>query len=541
MNDHPESFPPTGDEPEPVPFEDIVKGLEGLGADVEREAREAGAGAPGAGSGPGPASGGDRPGSAQGPGAGAQGPSSGENPLAGLLGALGLGGQGGGSGQGLGEQLAGLAAGLGQQMPGFDPQMFMMMMGRIQSLINSGEGPVNWPLARDVARTVTASQPDPSPTSGDLVPLEDAVRLAEHWLDGVTTLPAGTTGALAWSRAEWIEKTLPVWKQLVEPVADRMTGAMAGLLPGPEELGESGAGAAAAPLAGIVRQMGGSLFGHQIGTALAQLATEVLGSSDIGLPLGPDGKAVLLPTNVDAFGAGLELPMTDVRLYLALREAAYHRLFAHVPWLKSHVLGAVEAYARGITVDQDRIEELMRNAQTPEGLADLQGVFEEGIVFTAPDTPQQRAALARLETILALTEGWVDAVVNAAAAPNLPSAGALRETVRRRRASGGPAEQTFSALVGLEMRPRRLRDAARLWASLADARGLEGRDALWAHPDLLPTADDLENPEAFLRGNTDIDMADFEDAVAGERPAEGTQPADGEEPTDGEERENPAG
>ncbi|HEU5427993.1 MAG TPA: zinc-dependent metalloprotease [Actinocrinis sp.] len=495
MNDHPESFPPSGDEPEPVPFEDIVKGLEGLGADVEREATEAQQRS---------AREQAERGGQERPEAGAQqgagDAEAGANPLAGLLGALGLGGAAGGD---MGESLSKFAAGLGQQMPGFDPQMLMMMMGRIQSLMNSGEGPVNWALARDVARTVSASQPDPTPTSGELSPIEDAVRLAEHWLDEATALPAGTTGALAWSRAEWIEKTLPVWKQLVEPVAERMTGAMSGLLP------EAAAGAAA-PITGIVRQMGGSLFGHQVGTALAQLATEVLGSSDIGLPLGPDGKAVLLPANVTAFSAGLEIPATEVRLYLAMREVAYHRLFAHVPWLKAHVLGAVEAYARGITVDQGRIEELMRNAQSPEGLADLQSVFEEGITFTAPDTPQQRAALARLETILALTEGWVDAVVNAAAAPNLPHAAALRETLRRRRASGGPAEQTFSALVGLEMRPRRLRDASRLWASLGDARGIDGRDDLWAHPDLLPTAQDLDDPDGFVHRD-EIDMSGLAD------------------------------
>src|SRR5262249_23958109 len=139
--------------------------------------------------------------------------------------------------------------------------------------------------------------------------------------------------------------------------------AMVGLLP------QEATGAIGMPITGLVRQMGGSLFGHQVGTALAQLATEVLGSSDIGLPLGPDGKAVLLPTNVAAFSAGLDLPAADVRLYLAMRETAYHRLFAHVPWLKAHVLGAVESYARGITVDEGRIEELMRNAQSPEGLA----------------------------------------------------------------------------------------------------------------------------------------------------------------------------
>ncbi|MCG7529158.1 zinc-dependent metalloprotease, partial [Streptomyces sp. OfavH-34-F] len=42
-------------------------------------------------------------------------------------------------------------------------------------------------------------------------------------------------------------------------------------------------------------------------------------------------------------------------------------------------------------------------------------------------------------------------------------------------------EQTFATLIGLQLRPRRLRDASRLWASLTDARGLEGRDALWEH------------------------------------------------------------
>jgi putative hydrolase len=119
-------------------------------------------------------------------------------------------------------------------------------------------------------------------------------------------------------------------------------------------------------------------------------------------------------------------------------------------------------------------------------------------VFELQPTPAQQAALARLETALALVEGWVDAVVDAAATGPLPSAAALRETVRRRRATGGPAEQTFATLVGLQLRPRRLREAAALWSAVAEARGVEGRDALWAHPDLLPSAEDLDDPAAFV-------------------------------------------
>ncbi|HEX4788454.1 MAG TPA: zinc-dependent metalloprotease [Actinospica sp.] len=505
MNDHPESFPDPEDDPASVPFEEVVKGLEGLGADVEREEaqrseqerrereqREREKKPEG------------EAGEQQSPFFGMPGgmpPLPGPEQLQQLLGAFGLGDAGEGGLPDLSKlDIGKLAAGLGDQIPGLDPQMLAMMMGRIQSLINSNEGPVNWALAKEIARGASAATPDPSPTPGEVAALADAVRLAEHWLDEVSELPAGTTGALAWSRADWIEQTLPVWKRLVEPVAQGMTGAMTGMLP-------AEAAQLPGPMGSMMQQMAGTLFGHQVGTALAELAAEVLGSSDIGLPLGPEGKAVLLPANVAAFGADLELPAADVRLYLALREAAYHRLYAHVPWLSAHVLGAVEAYARGIAVDEGKIEEMMRSMQSPEAMANLQEVLGDGgLTFTAPDTPAQRAALSRLETLLALTEGWVDAVVDAAASDKLPGAGALRETFRRRRAAGGPAEETFAALVGLELRPRRLRDAAKLWALIAEARGNEGRDALWAHPDLLPTPSDLDDPEAFVqRRETDLE------------------------------------
>jgi hypothetical protein len=118
-------------------------------------------------------------------------------------------------------------------------------------------------------------------------------------------------------------------------------------------------------------------------------------------------------------------------------------------------------------------------------------------LFEPPKTPEQFAALKRLETLLALVEGWVDVVVSDALAERLPGAEALRETLRRRRASGGPAEQTFATLVGLELRPRRLRAASELWRTLTTERGSVGRDKVWEHPDLIPTDEDLDDPKGF--------------------------------------------
>ncbi|MDT0443218.1 zinc-dependent metalloprotease [Streptomyces johnsoniae] len=401
---------------------------------------------------------------------GGGGPGPADNPLAAMFG-FGAGGPG-----------------------GMNPQDLGAAFQQLGQMLSYEGGPVNWELARSMARqSVAQGAPDGSRDASvgarDRAQVEEAVRLADLWLDGVTSLPSGSGSAVAWSRAEWVEATLPVWRELVDPVAERVGAAMGNVLP--QEMQ-----AMAGPLLGMMRSMGGAMFGTQIGQAVGVLAGEVVGSTDVGLPLGPAGKAALLPQNVTAFGEGLGVPQEEVRLYLALREAAHQRLFAHVPWLRSHLFGAVDGYARGIQVDTAKLEDMVGQLD-PTRPEELQEKLQQGL-FQPEDTPQQKAALARLETALALVEGWVDAVVHAAAQPHLPSAGALRETLRRRRASGGPAEQTFATLIGLELRPRRLRDAARLWASLTDARGAQARDGLWSHPDMLPTAEDLDDPDGFV-------------------------------------------
>ena len=322
-------------------------------------------------------------------------------------------------------------------------------------------------------------QGDPSVVDAERRQVEEALRLADLWLDEGTTLPAGVRTPQAWSRSEWIEKTLPVWAKVCDPIATRMVDSMGGALGGGEIPAE--VQAMAGPLIGMVKQMAGAMVGGQAGQALGALAREVTSSSDVGLPLAPDGVGALLPAGVGAFGEGLEVSGEEVRLYLALREAAHQRLFAHVPWLRSHLLGAVEEYARGITVDLSGIEQAVQNLDLSNPAA-IQEALGGEIQLQPEESPQQKAALARLETTLALVEGWVDTVVNDAAQGRLPGAVKLAEAVRRRRATGGPAERTFATLVGLELRPRRLREAGTLWRTLTEVRGVQSRDEVWDAP-----------------------------------------------------------
>ena len=406
------------------------------------------------------------------------GPGGAGNPFAGtpleqLLGPL-LGGAGGGGGP------LGFGAG-GPDLSG--------LLGQIQSMMQPFEGPVNWNLAKDAARrTVAAAGSDPAPTQAEQAAVADAVRLADHWLDEVTAFPSGVTTTAAWSRAQWVEQTSAMWHELVLPVASNVVAGMDKALP--EE-----ARAVAGPFLQMMGQAGGSVFGQQAGQAIGGLAAEVLTATDIGLPLGPAGRAALVTSNVAAYGKDLDVTAEDLRLYLAVREAAHHRLFAAAPWLREHLLAAVAEVASGTHLDPSAIEEQLSGLDPTNPAAMMEAL--QGGLLEPKRSPAQEAALARLETLLALVEGWVDEVTAQATGSRMPAAPRLQESVRRRRAAGGPAEDTFAALVGLQLRPRRLRDASALWGSLRTRQGSEARDAVWTHPDLLPTAADLDDPLGF--------------------------------------------
>jgi putative hydrolase len=304
--------------------------------------------------------------------------------------------------------------------------------------------------------------------------------------------------------------------------------------------------AMAGPLMAMMTQMGSMAFGSQLGQALGRLSKEVLTSTDIGLPLGPTGTAALMPAAIEEVSAGLEQPRSEILTFLAAREAAHHRLFSHVPWLSSQLMGAVEAYAKGMKVDMSGIEQMAAGFD-PTSLTDPSKMEEllsqaqmEGGMFEPKATPEQTAALERLETLLALVEGWVSTVVSAALGDRIPGTVALSEMLRRRRATGGPAEQTFATLLGLELRPRKMREAAVLWERLTEAAGIDARDAVWQHPDLVPSAADLDEPAGFIDrviggdvSGIDIDaaIAQFEKDLSGS-PDSDRKPGEAEGPVD---------
>jgi putative hydrolase len=393
-----------------------------------------------------------------------------------------------------------------------DPEMVSQLINQLQSALQSSEHGVNWGLALEQAKGLAARSSVVS-LPAERSQLEQALHVASLWLAEATAITELTQEPRLISRTEWVTATMPIWTQLAEPVATSIADSLARVIEeqAPEELGGMMVNAGQ-----LMRNVGGTLFAMQLGQVVGQLASEVVSGGDIGIPLlgsaEADPQAALIPQNVAAFGAGLDIPIDQVQLYLAVRELAHARLFRHAKWLRLQLLSSITEFAHGIHIDTERLEELASDLD-PSNPEELRAALTSGALIP-PKTDEQLAALSRLETTLALVEGWVD-VVTAQATGRLPKSDAIAETVRRRRASGGPAESAFATLVGLELRPRRLREAAAMWQKISDAVGQDARDALWQHPDVVPTAEDITDPTSLLARLTsgEVSRDDVDQAI----------------------------
>ena len=385
---------------------------------------------------------------------------------------------------------------------------FFTQLGK--SFSASGDGSLPGEVVRDIARAAVSAQGDKSLGESDLSANIAALRLADHWLDETTTLPAAGGKVTAWSRAEWVEQSLAGWLELIGPLAVNLGNSMesafkeieeGGQLPAEIDLGAHGGFSGfSGPLGAIVKQLGGALFAQQLGATIGTLAGKVVGANDITLPL--TNVTALVPANVTEWGQDLGLSDDDIRLFLALRESAAARLVAHIPWLASRLKDSVSAYGSGLIINVSAIQEQAERVISAMGESDDPQALQDAIaggIFTPAHTPEQEAALTSLETLLALIEGWVDVVVGQAMGDRVPSRLNLQETSRRRRATASPTQITFATLVGLEVSPRLAREAAHFWELATNEYGIAKRDEFWSHSELLPDASGIAEPTAFFR------------------------------------------
>ena len=384
-----------------------------------------------------------------------------------------------------------------------DPAALQELLAKLTAAIAPGanqEG-INWEMVETQAKQI-AGQGSKQVLDSVGKEIKSASDTGALWLDEVTDLAGLTLEPKLLSRQLWVADSIGLFRDLATPVANRMSDALTENFK--ENLPEEFSGFMA-QASGIMKSAGSVMFAIQLGQALGKLSEEVLSGGDIGLPIFKDARPAFVAQNLAEFIDQQEEAKDQLYFYLVIREHAHARLFKNSKWLRDYVVNLITSYAREITIDNSKIIALSEDFD-PADFSSMKAALESGALI-APRTAEQTKALERIETVLALIEGWVDCVTNRATG-RLPRSGAIAELVRRKRASGGPAEKTFLTLIGLELRPRQLRESSMMWNRLTDELGIARRDAIWSHPDLLPTASDIQDPTGLIasilsKGNDD--------------------------------------
>jgi putative hydrolase len=379
-------------------------------------------------------------------------------------------------------------------------------------LMATASGPVNWELARQVAVATAAGaedlgmlpqlpRPAAAPEPGEARSWDDRLRLAELWVDPVTSLP-GPGVALAArpvTRPDWAEAVLGGFAPLVEPGARRVA----------EALG-TGAGMGQPGMGDMIGRVGGLVAGLQVGTLVGQLARSVLGQYELAMPVADPAKVLLVPENVAAFEQSADLPSDQLRLWLACSQVAGQRLLAGVPWLGDQLRRVVEEVALQTDPDpsqmMDRLQSL--DMANPEGLQEL---LAGGEGLLGPPSAALQAATGRLQVLLALVAGYPVVIAGRALEGRLPGLAAIEAAVARRDADPQSPARLFALLLRADPDRAAAARGERFCREVLAATDIEGLDRAWAQPENLPTAEELEVPGRWLErvgliGGEEVDL-----------------------------------
>jgi len=394
---------------------------------------------------------------------------------------------------------------------------FLESMGGAKT--GSAQNLITVTALRDIAKKIITAKGDLPVGTADQQRFNQSLEIANTWLDTEILFPSiATSTQSAWAKREWLDESVAGWQELIEPLAVGMADALANVISSStsslpiEFTGETNQtpeqqDAMKAMLARLLRGFMGTLIATQLGQGIGSLANSITGANDVAIPLlKADSGSHLIPQNVNEWADRLGIDLEQVTIYLSLREAAAARLFANTTWLNSYLKDVIISYGKGITIDVDSItrqaEQAMSSGEIDINNPESINLALNAGLFTPQQTPAQELALTKLEMALALIEGWIDHVISEVAGDRIPAFNALIENSRRRRATNSPMQQLFANLLGVEVSPRKMREASAFWSEVKIIKGSDGRDKCWDDPAFLPMPDDLSDVKAFLNSVT---------------------------------------
>jgi coenzyme F420 biosynthesis associated uncharacterized protein len=337
---------------------------------------------------------------------------------------------------------------------------------------------VDWSLARQVARLAAGSgEPGPDP---DLVTVSAEM---ERHVAAYTRLEPATPVPQAElvSREEWAHINLETLSGLIDPVAERLEGRME----------------FAGPLAGVLRAGASATLAAETGLVMGYLSGRVLGQYEVSL-LGGEAPPRLLfvAPNLRKAVRELEVDADAFHRWICAHELTHVFQFQGVPWLREHLSGMVHEYLSTVDVRIDR--GAAGGIPAMPDLSRLVETFREGGLAALVQTHEQRELMERAQATMAVVEGYSEHVMDEIGRDVIADHEKLRSAMDARRRSRSAPQRIVERLLGFDVKLRQYEVGKRFSDAVAGAAGIEGLNRVWQSPEALPSAEELEAPEAWL-------------------------------------------
>lgn len=379
--------------------------------------------------------------------------------------------------------------------------IFESLQGAMSDGGTSEERPIDWTKALQTAQQLVSKPGTDVPGPQDLF---DADRIARNWVAEATGLRVSTAATEVIFRAAWPSANIDNLRLIAAPIAQRSSADALNnfrqLMPGqPDEFYKL----IEAKLSGVAA----SLHGIQLGHLLAALAGGVLIGSELSLR--QQQPPLLVLENAREFSESVQGSKMDALIYLAAREQLTVALLDSNPWIRESLVTQVIRYCNHLTFNTDGMQELQQAIQNSDfdSLGELMGTM-----VNVEPSPEQTEAQAAIQHLIQLITGWADFRV-LSTCRHLNSLAAIDEAYRRKRATNSPIARTFRLLLNINMEPGQIRQASQFWEAIAAKLPSDAVDALWRHPDLLPSAEDVVNPDLLLGRLTSNAEDDLDSAL----------------------------
>lgn len=297
-------------------------------------------------------------------------------------------------------------------------------------------------------------------------------------------LPAPVDSIAAFSRNEWIDANIANFRELFEPIEAiyrrvQPTNGVASVVMG---------------------DLNQAVLSSEVGVLLGYLARRVLGQYDLSL-LGKEpvtaGRLYFVEPNISAVQAELGLDPDDFRLWIALHETTHAYEFEAYPWVRQYFNSLLEEYFSYLSDDLTNfssglggLRSLLDRARSNLNNGDswIEMVMSE----------DQRSLFNRLQSLMAIIEGYSNYIMNAVGARLLPTYDSIKERIEQRAARRTPIEQLFVRITGLALKMEQYRLGETFINAVVAERGVQFANKVWDGPDMLPTMEELRDPQAWI-------------------------------------------